>query len=145
MGEFEEQIERIYRKESILDFERYECLGPRKDQIQSLSVWKKEIETCKMTYGHQLNGLLNLELMKKYNGAQWSESNNYLRQRYDDNVKLEKELQQKMDDTNRQRKIAQMEAKPKLDKLENEWWSLVRKNNEIELQAQILKSQSDAI
>ena len=143
--EFEEQIERIYRKEGVLDFERYECLGPRKDQIESLSVWKREIDACKATYAHQLNGLMNLELMKKYNSAQWSEYNKHLRQRHEENVKLEKELQQKMDDTNRQRKIAQLEARPQLDKLENEWWSLVRKNNEIELQSQILKSQIDGI
>eukprot|EP01083_Nonionella_stella_P218802 784280_1 len=56
--EFEEQIERIYRKEKILSFERYECKGPRKDQIQSLPIWKKEIENCKSVYNHQLNGLL---------------------------------------------------------------------------------------
>merc|ERR1719464_1471584 len=91
--EFEEQIERIYRKENLLDFAKYECLGPSNDQSDDLSVWKNEVDQCKVTYAHQLNGLLNLELMKKFNAAQWSEYNKYLRQLCEENNKLEQALQ----------------------------------------------------
>eukprot|EP01084_Bolivina_argentea_P038662 71499_1 len=143
--QFEEQIERIYRKEKILSFDRYECLGPRKDQIQSLAIWKKEIANCKSMYGHQLNRLLNLELTKKYNAAKWSNYNDYLRNCNEYQNTVVHELQDKMDDVNRKRKMAQLEAQPKLNKLESEWWALVSKNNEIELQSQILRTQIDAI
>jgi len=143
--QFEEQVDRIKNNEPVLDLERYECNGPRKDQTNSLPIWKKEIENTKSVYSHQLNELMNLELMKKYNASQWNNYNNNLRLSNDYHDKQMEELQSKMDNVNKKRKLAQQEAEPELNRLKNEWWNLVRKNNEIELQSQILKSQIDGI
>ena len=128
-----------------MDFDRYECNGPRKDQQNSLPIWKKEIANCKSQYSHQLNATLNMELMKKYNAAQWSEYNNHLRRNNEFHTKQIEELQKKINNVNIERKLAQQEASPRLHRLQQEWWGLVRKNNEIELQSQILKSQMDGI
>ena len=128
-----------------MDLERYECNGPRKDQTSSLPIWKKEISNTKSVYSHQLNQLMNLELMKKYNAAQWNNYNNYLRLSNDYHTKQMEELQERMDNVNKKRKLSQQKAEPELNRLKNEWWNLVRKNNEIELQSQISKSQIDGI
>mmetsp|Transcript_13472 Transcript_13472/g.21207 ORF Transcript_13472/g.21207 Transcript_13472/m.21207 type:complete len:248 (-) Transcript_13472:22-765(-) len=142
--EFEAEIERIYRKEHILSFDHYECAEPTRGQQYEPEAWQQSIEHCKRRKMYQLNGMTNLHLYKRYNAQKWKDYNSYLREMNRFYEKEVEELQRKMNDINKERKLAQSEAKPELDKLENAWWQLVDKNNDIELQSQILRSQIEA-
>lgn len=145
---YEKEIDRIYRKDKAFAKEidtRAKCSGPTPEEAHRSEVWDREIANCQAQFAHQVNGTLNLECIKRYNAAKWTQHNDSIR---DDNGYLEEivnRLQEDMDAVNRRRKTTQMEAKPTLDRLEQEWWTLVRKNNEIELQSQILRSQIEGI
>mmetsp|Transcript_31445 Transcript_31445/g.50935 ORF Transcript_31445/g.50935 Transcript_31445/m.50935 type:complete len:245 (-) Transcript_31445:114-848(-) len=142
---FQDEIDRIHRKESVLNFDRYACQEPRTEQQHLISVWKQQIECARVQWLYQFNALMECELMSKYNAEKWRNYNDYLADINKYYEQQHQKMQHVIDEINRERKTAQNKAKVELDALESEFWDLVKMNNEIELQTQILKSQMDGL
>ncbi|ETO13274.1 hypothetical protein RFI_24101 [Reticulomyxa filosa] len=138
-----EQADRIQRKEKILDEERYECRGPRAEQLKSLSAWIQSVENVQAQLNHGLNQQINIELCKQYLPQQWKKHTADLKaqEQYYQALFLEKEAQ--MAEINKQRKKVQMECEPELHQIQKQWWELVDKNNQIELQCFLLQKRID--
>ena len=127
----------------LLDFERYDIKGPRNDQQRIVTAWNRSIENCKSQFEYTMNRSINLEIMKKYGSQQWKQHNIQLTnsEKYlNDNLK---EIQTNIDDINRKRKNMQLNAGRELNSLENEWWTFVNKNNQIELECALLQRKLD--
>lgn len=139
--EFENEIIRIENKESILDNERYLIECPKNEQIHDISNWNQCLDNGKAQFEHEYNRKMNLEIMKKYICQKWITHNKQLNEMNTMYEKQLKKIQNNIDNINRERKNLQNENIHHLNKMEKEWWNLVSKNNEIELQCNLIEQR----
>jgi len=138
-NENENENEENNQEYSILDEERYKILGPKKDQIHALPIWNRSIENVQAQLEHNKNCNINLEIFKKYGSLKWKNYTQELKNINDYYNKILQKKEKEIEELNRIRKQKQTEIGPQLRQLETEWWTMVRKNNEIELQCELLK------
>lgn len=125
--------------------DRYSILGPRNDQKRIISIWNRELENCKSQYSHQMNRMINIQLLNKYYSYKYDKHNQSLKNIIEYQSYIIKCKQEMIDDINRKRKSLQFENGILLTQKKNELWKLIEKNNEIELQSQLLYEQSKVL
>merc|ERR1712151_1146147 len=108
---------------------RYKVLGPRKNQVNIFSKWKKCIENVQIRLGEEQNILINLQIQQKWARKSWEIHQNQIKQQ---ELYMEKKVsnsKERKNNVNRKRKSEQTRKKNELNQLENEWWSIIQKNN----------------
>lgn len=129
------------KKMKVLDESRYKVLGPRKNQINIFSKWKKCIENVQIRLGEEENILINLQIQQKWAKKFWKIHQNQIKQQEIFMKKKVSNSRQRKNDVNRKRKSEQTGKKNELDQFENEWWSIIKKNNQTQLALEIAEQK----
>eukprot|EP00824_Muranothrix_gubernata_P019121 TRINITY_DN38675_c0_g1_i1.p2 TRINITY_DN38675_c0_g1~~TRINITY_DN38675_c0_g1_i1.p2 ORF type:complete len:235 (+),score=60.48 TRINITY_DN38675_c0_g1_i1:31-705(+) len=125
---------RLERGESMqpLDTTRYLLEPPPPEKQNDLDAWTMALTNARAQVEHQYLRLVNLELLNKYGVNAWRKHNEKMDReasRLRGSVDL---VRQSIDETNRKRKVDQMNAESKLHHRELQFQELVAKNHQIE-------------
>ncbi|KAK9828137.1 hypothetical protein WJX74_000261 [Apatococcus lobatus] len=112
------------------DAERYNMKEPPQSKKNDIATWQSCIQNAHSQLEHQLNRLVNLELLLKFGPNAWRAFNEQLENYV---ARLQQEAQQlkkDIEDVNKQRKVSQLEAGKQLDALQACWAEGIAKNHE---------------
>ncbi|KAK9868164.1 hypothetical protein WJX84_005084 [Apatococcus fuscideae] len=127
-----------------LDQERYNMRDPPQLKKNDIATWQNCIQNAHSQLEHQLNRLVNLELLLKFGPNAWRFFNDQL-ENYVTRLQTEaQQLKKEIEDVNRQRKVSQLEAGKQLDTLQAQWAAGITKNQEIDRACQELEVQIKA-
>eukprot|EP00823_Brevimastigomonas_motovehiculus_P006605 TRINITY_DN549_c0_g1_i1.p1 TRINITY_DN549_c0_g1~~TRINITY_DN549_c0_g1_i1.p1 ORF type:complete len:319 (+),score=115.73 TRINITY_DN549_c0_g1_i1:61-957(+) len=102
--------------------------------------WERAIDRAKTVLEHQSTKMMNLELMKRFGGSSWKIFNDKLLQHKISLDNYIAKTKQDIDAVNRKRKTDQLAAAPMLGTLEQQFYDLSNKNNEIETACYFVES-----
>jgi len=124
-----------------LSMDRYRVEPPPDHARDDVNAWKASIERAQIRLEFQNNSLENLELLNRFGANAWKSHADQLQQ-------LQQSLSQSLDVSrreidaiNRKRKADQLAVGSVLLELENEFWSQLSKNREIEHACLQLRSE----
>ena len=126
-----QRIESGLRMETM-NTKRYELPGPPSGKLAEIQAWQESVDNSFAQLEHQSIRLLNLELLEKYGCETWKGALEVLVAL---NAKSQKELaefKKEIQDVNWSRKNKQIQTGEQLNRLNNQWVSLVSCNFEIE-------------
>lgn len=134
------RIEGGMRMETM-NTKRYELPGPPAGKLSEIQAWQESVDNSFAQLEHQSVRLLNLELLEKYGCEAWKAG---LEVVVGLNAKAQKELaelKKEIQDVNWSRKNKQMQTGEQLNRLNNQWVTLVSCNFEIESAIKQLEQQ----
>lgn len=141
------ELERVARGEALaaMDLERYNLNPPGSSQSSDPAAWQAALDNAHAQLEHQLNRLLNLELLVKYGPVTWRAHNEAVASYVS---RLEGEVaaaRGAIDELNRERKLQQTAAGRELATLQEEYLTLVAKNAELEAVCCRIEAQADEL
>ncbi|KAL6756456.1 Pre-mRNA-splicing factor SPF27 [Haematococcus lacustris] len=126
---------------AAIDTSRFRLDPPAASKRNDLAAWKAALDNAHSQLEHQYTRILNLELVLKYGDKTWR-AQNQLNEVTLKQVEVEAAaLAKAKNDLNQARKLAQTLAGQELSRAHTEYYSLVRKNFEIERACQVLEEQ----
>lgn len=135
-----QRIESGMRMETM-NTKRYELPAPPAGKLSEIQAWQESVDNSFAQLEHQSIRLLNLELLQKYGCEAWKAGLEVL---VGLNAKAQKdltELKKEIQDVNWNRKNKQMQTGEQLNRLNNQWVTLVSRNFEIESAIKQLEQQ----
>merc|ERR1711974_494858 len=111
-----------------INTEKYSAPPPPLNMRKNVEAWKEAIINAETQLEHQTLRIENLELMNSHLSKAWIAYSNQLKTHKKQLQHLIEECKAETAATNRERKESQVEVKSKLDKLEKQWFQLIRKN-----------------
>eukprot|EP00298_Acanthocystis_sp_HF-20_P026787 c4615_g1_i1.p1 GENE.c4615_g1_i1~~c4615_g1_i1.p1 ORF type:complete len:217 (+),score=77.58 c4615_g1_i1:30-680(+) len=129
-----QEFERIARGERIppIDTVRYQLNRPSTEHWNDISSWNTAVNNARSQLEHQHLRLMNLELMLKYGSNSWLQHNQQVQQTTEVLKNQLSTLKNQITETNRKRKLDQMNIGPKLQQLDEEFYGLCQQNIAIE-------------
>lgn len=124
---------------------RYELLGPNNNQLNSVSIWNKCLDNAKSKYNYELNREINLLIYKKAMNKKWIDYNKKLKninKNYENYLKMKQKTSVNI---NKQRKLLQTKYINSLNELQNNWYNIVNKNNQIQLQCALMEQKKNML
>lgn len=135
-----QRIEGGLRLETM-NTKRYELPAPPPGKLGEIQAWQEAVDNSFAQLEHQSIRFLNLELLQKYGCEAWKAGLEIL---VGLNAKAQKELaelKKEIQDVNWNRKNKQLQTGDQLNRLNNQWASLVSCNFEIESAIKQLEMQ----
>lgn len=135
-----QRIEGGLRLETM-NTKRYELPAPPPGKLGEIQAWQEAVDNSFAQLEHQSIRFLNLELLQKYGCEAWKAGLEIL---VGLNAKAQKELaelKKEIQDVNWSRKNKQLQTGDQLNRLNNQWASLVSCNFEIESAIKQLEMQ----
>mmetsp|Transcript_12397 Transcript_12397/g.18594 ORF Transcript_12397/g.18594 Transcript_12397/m.18594 type:complete len:206 (-) Transcript_12397:59-676(-) len=127
---------------SDIDRERYEVNPPSKESVEE---WRKATNNAKSQLQHQVNRVMNLELLGTYGTNAWLHHNKRLEGLEKVLTLNVKRLRKSADEINIKRQEAQIEAKRLLFNVSSKRYELSDKNLQIELANASLREEKKCL
>eukprot|EP00808_Paulinella_micropora_P011350 g25270.t1 len=142
-SEFERLVEG--EENPPVDMTRYALNPPEGKDAENAEAWYKAIQQAMTQLEHQTTTHLNVELLRRFGPNAWKTHNEYVDKMHERLVNAMAAQKKEMDTLNRARRAAQLQAAPKLQNLEREYYEKVAKNHEIELECFKLREDMERI
>jgi len=144
------ELDRVENKKAVpkgqgLDATRYSLPAPTKGLKASADDWTKAVKNASAQVEHQSLRIANLELLNKYGANSWRVSNFLVEKEIERLDRQKEDVNNAIEEINRERKARQLEAGDQLASLEARWNTLVSGNLQLELANMTTEMEVDGL
>eukprot|EP00697_Spironema_sp_BW2_P017824 gnl/Spiro4/9636_TR5108_c2_g1_i1.p1 gnl/Spiro4/9636_TR5108_c2_g1~~gnl/Spiro4/9636_TR5108_c2_g1_i1.p1 ORF type:complete len:263 (+),score=79.71 gnl/Spiro4/9636_TR5108_c2_g1_i1:36-791(+) len=115
-----------------LDMTRYKLEGPPAQKKNDLQAWRDALQHAQVQFENENMRMINLELLSKFGANAWRNYNNFIDNTNKSLAANLKAAEEDINNVNRKRMAAQMEAGSELESLQQKWEELIEKNLALE-------------